>query len=136
MIYKAVERNYQDVQHGQIRENVEQPYTDFHDALSRHYYENRDKKETEKEPFVYNDKEYGVLTKALFDQLHAQNESDRHTAVMTDIVAVDNYIKAKGEKPSYLTEKQCQAVAERIKPEELSDIKARLSAIDKPEAVV
>jgi hypothetical protein len=58
MVYIKPERNYEGVQFGELRKRIEEPYTDLHDELCEAYYDHK--------PF----REYGVLNKELYDELH------------------------------------------------------------------
>lgn len=58
MPYQASERNFDGVQHEQLRKKIDKKFNDVHDELSDCYYN--------KKPF----RNYGLLTKERFDKLH------------------------------------------------------------------
>lgn len=70
--YKPAERNLVGVQWEAIRRVVDGEYNKLHDTLSAAYYEKR--------PFVWGGRDYGVLSKATFDELHGLIEHLRLTA--------------------------------------------------------
>lgn len=55
-------RSYENVQHSDIRQYVDEPYMRFHDALSDAYYND--------EPFEWDGTDYGVLDEATFEAFH------------------------------------------------------------------
>lgn len=62
--YIAAERNFDGVQHAELRKKIDWKYNQAHDALSKAYYE-----ETE---FVWNGKNYGVLDQDTFNKMQAK----------------------------------------------------------------
>ena len=75
--WKAPERNRENIQFAFLRNRkmpdgrtFDEVYEQFHDALSEHYYRERDLDSSEQTPFVYRGKDYGPLNKVTFDELH------------------------------------------------------------------
>ncbi len=62
-MYKPVARNFEGVQHEQLRNLVDSRFNAAHDALSAAYYEHA--------PFTWKGRDFGMLDKATFDRLHA-----------------------------------------------------------------
>lgn len=61
--------NYEGVFNAFARQNIESIYVDALNALSNHYYRNKDL--DEKQSFIYQNVNYGILTKTQFDYLQA-----------------------------------------------------------------
>lgn len=58
MVYKPAQRNFENIQHAEVRLSIDHKFNDIHDELSNCYYS--------KIPF----KDYGILDKVTFDKLH------------------------------------------------------------------
>jgi len=58
----APKRNYENIQFGKLRKKVDPAFNECHDVLSKAYYG--------KIEFVWKGKNWGVLSKELFDKLH------------------------------------------------------------------
>lgn len=59
---KHAERNWDGIQHEELRRKVDPQYNELHDALTEAYYAGH--------PFSWGGMDYGVLTKEQFDELH------------------------------------------------------------------
>ena len=55
-------RNWKDIQFEELRRQVDPAFNECHDVLSKAYYEQRS--------FVWKGKNWGILSKELFDKLH------------------------------------------------------------------
>lgn len=64
------DRNYEGIPNGETREVVEARWNAFHDALGKQYYLERSLPDSEKTAFIYDGKDYGILSKTVFDRLH------------------------------------------------------------------
>ncbi len=62
-MYKPVARNFEGIQHEQLRKLVDARFNAAHDALSVAYYEGK--------AFVWKGVDHGILTKQQFDRLHS-----------------------------------------------------------------
>ena len=60
--FQPTTRHYDGVRFGDLRRNVEAPFTACHDALSACYYA--------RQSFSWGGRQYGVLDKTSFDKLH------------------------------------------------------------------
>lgn len=59
---KEDDRNFDNIQHADLRQIVDHKFNEVHDELSDCYYN--------KKPFSWKGKDYGVLDKETFDKLH------------------------------------------------------------------
>ena len=57
-MFKKTERNFDNIQFTELRKKIDKKFNDVHDELSECYYD--------KKPF----RDYGILTKEVFDKLH------------------------------------------------------------------
>jgi len=127
--WTAPKRNYDKVEYEYIRKELEFDYTDFHDALSKIYYEN--KWNNEDVEFIYNNVNYGLLTEDKFTELHSLNHFEMELIINTEISNVYNYVnRISEEKPEYLTEEQCQKTITKVTEEKISEINTRINDIN------
>jgi len=61
--WKPPERNWDNIQFGELRKLVDLKFNEAHDVLSGAYYGEK--------PFIWKGKDWGVLDKVFFDKLHS-----------------------------------------------------------------
>lgn len=70
MAWTAPTRNFTGVQFADLRKTIDEKFNSFHDALSEHYYSERDLPLLKKSKFLYGGHDYGRLTEKRFNRLH------------------------------------------------------------------
>jgi hypothetical protein len=94
--WKAPVRNYDGIQFSELRKKVEGKYNAFHDALSAHYYNERNTKIEDRTKFIYDDLDYGILDKEKFDKLHGAIFELCHLALCAENDKAVSDIASKG----------------------------------------
>jgi len=117
MTYTPPERNFENVQHADIRKAIDKKFNDIHDELTDCYYN--------KKEFKSGSTNYGILDKATYDKLHGlifhQQAVAFHTVnLMRPVdkrIDEDKYRYEKDENGNIITDKfkDAQEIIKKLK---------------------
>lgn len=99
-------RNYDKIQHEELRRKVDPQFNEIHDVLSDAYYS--------RESFIWGGKNYGILDKDTFDKLHALIYEERMVKFHAENLALPKSKRIDEDEYRYLRDKDGVVLSDNV----------------------